>query len=46
MLRDVLEAPPGEREHPGDPLALAPAPMEDDDFLSWAAELPVDWERY
>lgn len=45
-LRDVLDGARGDREHPRDPLSLTPAPMGDDDFLSWAPDLPVDWEPY
>jgi melibiase-like protein len=43
-LRQALAGTAGARAHPTDPLSMSPAPMSDDDFLSWAPDLPVHWE--
>jgi hypothetical protein len=40
----VAGRPPRPRR-PLDPLGMAPAPMEDDDYLDWPADLPAAWEE-
>jgi alpha-galactosidase len=47
-LRAAQAAVAGHRARPRrplDPLAMAPAPMADDDFLDWPDDLPADWEE-
>jgi hypothetical protein len=42
----LVSGRPSRPVRPLDPLELAPASMTDDNFLSWPAELPDEWEPF